>query len=108
MRKHIVALIFLILLQMGFTVAIGFLIQHLTNMWYFPKDTLAATIQAEFNMGGWALTAEIAVVVLAILGTIAFEIWLIISGYKDKDELMNKVETTKNEIIEILQKRNVE
>ncbi len=79
MRKHIIVLAILLPLQALSTVAFAYFIPHLSNMLYYPKSSLFATIEAEYAMGGWAMIAEFVVIVVAILGTIGFEVWLLVS-----------------------------
>ena len=92
MRRRITILSILLFGQFLSVIALFFFIPHLSQIWYNHGLGWMEAIKAEYNQGGWMMIAEFVVIVLVLIGTVVFEIWLLISASKAEKNLADGLE----------------
>lgn len=87
MRRRFIILLILICGQLLSVVALFFFIPHLSQIWYNHGLGWMEAIKAEYNQGGVMMIVEFVVIVLVLIGTVVFEIRLLISASKAEKNL---------------------
>lgn len=87
MRRHIVILTGLLILQAISAVFLVGFYPHAANIWYKHQQGWWTSFQLEHQQGGIMMMIEIIVILLVVGLTIAYEIWQLVSQTKEMKEI---------------------
>jgi hypothetical protein len=97
MRKR-ASLALVLLLQFASAIAFVPFMSHLVQVWNNQGGGWWKSFRAEYAQGGCIMVVEFVVVLVAIIATVVFEGWLLISGDKDTKKIVSSIDKLANEI----------
>jgi hypothetical protein len=97
MRKR-AAFISVLLLQFASAIAFVPFMSHLVQIWNNHGGGWWESFRAEYAQGRFIMLVEFVVVGIAVIATVAFEVWLLISGDKDTKKIVSSIDKLADEI----------